>query len=72
MIYKQKKHPDIVEMLQQRMREDLAEIEIKLSRQKHIASEEISIADLILSCELIQARFLDMDLKEYPRIYEYV
>mmetsp|Transcript_17541 Transcript_17541/g.19729 ORF Transcript_17541/g.19729 Transcript_17541/m.19729 type:complete len:104 (+) Transcript_17541:384-695(+) len=41
---------------------------IFLSKTKYLTGDEISIADLISFCELLQLRYIKYDLSKYPNV----
>ncbi len=42
------------------------------SKTKYFVDDEITIADLIIACELFQLKMIDYDLKQYPHLVEYL
>ena len=43
-----------------------------LSKHKYIVDDEISIADLIVSCEVNQIAIIDIDINQYKHLNEYM
>jgi glutathione S-transferase len=44
----------------------------ELQKRAYLADNEISIADLLISCEINQLELVQYDLKEYPKLSEYL
>ena len=43
-------------------------LEGRLSKTKYLCGDEISIADISAACELDSAKFLQLDLSQYPKL----
>ncbi|CDW75647.1 glutathione s-transferase domain-containing protein [Stylonychia lemnae] len=63
---------DVLEFQRRNQTKDLRLIESWLSKAKFISGDEISIADISCACELIQGRFIELDLSKYPHIEKWL
>lgn len=53
------------------MKRTLDLMERRLTETKYLCGDEMSIADLTAACELIQAKFLSLDLKQWPHLQQW-
>lgn len=53
------------------MKRTLDLMERRLTESKYLCGDEISIADLSAVCELIQGKFLNLDLAKWPKLKEW-
>ena len=53
-----------IEMLER----TLSLMETRLTENKYLCSDKVSIADLTAASELEQIRFVDYDLSNYPKV----
>eukprot|EP00347_Sterkiella_histriomuscorum_P004098 403361759 len=72
MIFKKQMNKAIIQELRERMKDDLDFIEKQLIDKQYICGQEITIADIILASELIQSKFINLDLSKYINIQGYI
>ena len=68
MIYGTKPNPEELKFYALYQKRSLDLMERWLSENTYLCGNEISIADLSASCELIQGKFIEIDLKPWPLV----
>ena len=72
MIYGTKPDPEELKFYALYQKRSLDLMERWLSEHTYLCGNEISIADLSAACELIQGKFIEIDLKPWPLVSEWL
>ena len=72
MIYGTKATEDELQFFQVYLKRSLDLMERWLTQTEYLCSNEISIADLSAACELIQGRFIQIELSKWPHVQKWL